>query len=1670
MSTDRAQSEEAGSHAPAPERAQREVEVTSSTRPVSEGQGEEAKRAFFQVMNEWFSQYLRTNPVAQQAQAPLPAPPPVPEIPQGTGTESVRKGKAPVDKIRKYGAEEFRAAVDDDSERAEFWLENTTRVLEELSCTPEECLKCAVSLLKDTAYHWWNTKASVVPKEKITWEFFQTEFRKKYISQRFLDQKRKEFLELKQGNRSVSEYEREFVRLSKYAREWVQSEAEMCKRFEEGLNEDIKLLIGILEIQEFATLAERAYKAEELSKEKKQAEREARIFSKRPTGKSQFSASKKLKKYQDRSTSAIGYSAKERGSQRTNPRPSTPSVTSVGSVGTPKPRCQDCPERVEKEAEQILKPSNPVSRGRPPRPSGNVSGSRGATKDTAGRPEVRAPARTYAIRAREDTSAPDVITGTFSLLDTDITALIDPGSTHSYICVKLAIVKNLSVEPTEFVVKVSNPLGQSVLVDKICKNCPLMNGELLRVKSDQTEGFSDVISVMAAQRYVKKGYDAYLAYVLDTKVSESKIQAVPVVCEFFDVFPEELPGLPPEREVEFSIDLIPGTTPISIAPYRMAPTELKELKTQLQELVDRAERCYRVFKIDLRSGYYQLRVKESDVPKTAFRTRYGHYEFLVMPFGLTNAPAVFMDLMNRIFRPYLDKFVVVFIDDILVYSRDEEEHVEHLRTVLQILREKQLYAKFSKCEFWLREVGFLGHIVSGEGIRVDPSKISAIVNWSPPKNVSEVRSFLGLAGYYQRFVQGFSMIASPMTRLLQKDVKFEWTDECQQSFNRLKDLLTKAPVLVQPEPGKEFVIYSDASLNGLGCVLMQEGKVIAYASRQLKPHERNYPVHDLELAAIVFALKIWRHYLYGEKCHIYTDHKSLKYLMTQKNLNLRQRRWLELIKDYDLIIDYHPGKANVVADALSRKFLFALRAMNTRLSLTDNGSILAELRAKPTFLQQICEAQKNDEKLQVKRAQCESGNDSEFQVGSDGCLLFRGRVCVPQNSELIQKILREAHSGIMSVHPGSNKMYNDLKKMYWWSGMKRDISEFVSRCLICQQVKAEHQVPSGLLQPITIPEWKWERITMDFVSGLPLSPRKKDAIWVIVDRLTKLAHFISVRMDYSLDKLAELYISEIVRLHGVPVSIISDRDPRFTSRFWDKLQEALGTQLYFSTAFHPQTDGQSERVIQVLEDMLRCCILEFEGNWERYLPLIEFAYNNSYQSSIKMAPYEALYGRKCRTPLYWTELSERKIHGVDLIRETKEKVKVIRDSLKAASDRQKSYADLKRKEIEFQVGDKVFLKVSPWKKVLRFGRKGKLSPRFIGPYEIIERIRPVAYRLALPPELDRIHNVFHVSMLRRYRSDPSHVISPTEVEIQPDMTYSEEPVKILARETKELRNKKINLVKVLWQKHGIKEATWEPEETMRKQYPNLFTAAKNAIEGFSKLVFHNFCTKSRRFKYEARSRKGKSSGLVDFYCLQTSIKGKKSRLNERKIRWISEKELTGLNLAWTGDLAWTGNPAARLRLIPITSRHLAQWLRALGGRGKSLGSRNGARKLGSLWRSGRQRMYELKRSKVRDLQQAKFHFYFAAQVWAHGQTRSGVRSSSHAVEAGFLLHAWGRSWSLTRTPSSVLKRCKQVDKACSDRLRSLNEIQTLKLAKNQGAIWGIRIGKEFLCRNALIRP
>ncbi|GJX06250.1 putative reverse transcriptase domain-containing protein [Tanacetum coccineum] len=401
------------------------------------------------------------------------------------------------------------------------------------------------------------------------------------------------------------------------------------------------------------------------------------------------------------------------------------------------------------------------------------------------------------------------------------------------------------------------------------------------------------------------------------RVRREKTRRYPVVREFPEVFPEDLPGLPPVRQLKFQIDLIPGTSPVARAPYRLAPLEMQELSNQIQELSDQGLSVYS--KIDLRLGYHQLRVKDEDIPKIAFRTRYGHYEFQVMPFGLTNAPAVFMDLMNRVCKPYLDKFVIVFIDDILIYSRNKEEHANHLRIILELLKKEKLYAKFSKCDFWIRIVQFLGHLIDSQGLHVDPAKIEAVKNWTSPTTPTEIRQFLGLAGYYRRFIKDFSKIAKSLTELTQKNKKYIWGEDQESAFQLLKQKLCEAPILALPEGNDDFVVYCDASHQGLGAVLMQREKVIAYASRQLKPNEENYTTHDLELGAVVFALKIWRHYLYGTKCTVFTDHKSLQHILDQKELNMRQRRWLELLADYDCEIRYHPGKANVVADALSQK-------------------------------------------------------------------------------------------------------------------------------------------------------------------------------------------------------------------------------------------------------------------------------------------------------------------------------------------------------------------------------------------------------------------------------------------------------------------------------------------------------------------------------------------------------------------------------------------------------------------------------------------------------------------------------------------------------------------------------------------------------------------------------
>ncbi|KAI3670853.1 hypothetical protein L1987_87495 [Smallanthus sonchifolius] len=801
--------------------------------------------------------------------------------------------------------------------------------------------------------------------------------------------------------------------------------------------------------------------------------------------------------------------------------------------------------------------------------------------------------------------------------------------------------------------------------------------------------------MMKAVKSLRRGCGAYLAYVTNTEAKSVDLSEVPVVQEFADVFPDDLTGVPLEREIEFQIDLQPGAQPVSKAPYRLAPTEMKELIEQFQDLLDKGfirpsisplgapvlfvnkkdgsmRMCidYRELnkltvknkyplpriddlfdqlqgakwfsRIDLRSGYHQLKVREGDIPKTAFRTRYGHYEILVMSFGLTNASASFMDLMNRVCRPMLDR-------------------------------------------------SFLGHVINPEGIMVDPAKIETVVKWNVPKTPTEVRSFLGLAGYYRKFIKDFSKLATPLTKLTRRGVKFAWGPDQESAFQELKKRLTEAPVLTLPEGTEDLVVYSDASYLGLGCVLMQRGKVIAYASRQLKTHEMNYPTHDLELAVVVFALKLWRHYLYGIKCTIYTEHKSLKYFFEQKELNMRQRRWLELIKDYDCEILYHPGKANVVADALSRKEEHTpIRVKACQLVVT------------PDFLTLLRDVQKEalrDERLREERI---FGQRYLLTENSQGVWVKDDCIWITRFGGFREKVLDEGHKSRYSIHPGTTKMYQDMKGNYWWPGMKHDVIQYVSKCLTCLQVKAEHQKPYGKIKPLEILKWKWEHITMDFITKLPKTGKGHDTIWVVVDRLTKSAHFLPIKETFSSERLSEVFINEIVARHGVPISIVStgirDSHPSFGKR----LNEAMGTRLHISTAYHPQTDGQSERTIQTLEDMLRACVIDFGGAWDGHLPLAEFSYNNSYHATIGMPPYEMLYGRRCRTPVCWGEIGQKELGSLDVVKATSEKFELVKQRMKAAQDRQKSYADKRRRPIEFNAGDYVMLKVSPWKGIIRF--------------------------------------------------------------------------------------------------------------------------------------------------------------------------------------------------------------------------------------------------------------------------------------------------------------------------------------------------------------------------------
>ncbi|TYJ98703.1 reverse transcriptase [Cucumis melo var. makuwa] len=1048
-----------------------------------------------------------------------------------------------IKRLKKLGATVFEGSTDPAD--AENWLNMLEKCFDVMNCLEERKVRSATFLLQKEAEGWWKSiLARRSDARALDWQTFRGIFEDKYYPSTYCEAKRDEFLGLKQASLSVAEYERKYIEFSRYA--------------------DVIVVLRVTGAEVETAL----YVEQSITEEKSAVE-----LSRGTSTVSGFGG-----------RAGVCYQCGQPEHFKKNCSQLNMTVQRDQGVGS---------QTVEQSRVSVV-------------PTEGTSGAR--QKGVVGRP--RQQGKVYAMTQQEAEDAPYVIIGTILICNVPADVLFDPGAMHSFVSSIFLTKLNRMLEPLSEGLAIYTPVGDVLLVNEVLRNCEvLVEGISLLVdllllvlqRLDVILGMDFLFAHYASMDFHRKkvvfrkpGFAEVVFRGMRKAVSRSLISALKAEkllrkgCTAF--LAHIVVGLPPDREIEFTIELLSGTAPISQAPYRMAPSELKEFKMQLQELVDKGYirpsvspwgapvlfvkkkdgtlrlcidyrqlnkvtirnkyplpriddlfdqlRAAALFsKIDLKSGYHQLKVRESDIAKTAFRTRYGHYEFRVMPFGLMNAPAVFMDLMNMIFHQYLDQFVNVFIDDTLVYSVDKESHEEHQRNVLPTLREKQLYAKFSKCEFLLEQVVFLGHVVSAKGVSVDPQKVEAVVNWERPTSATEVHSFLGLAGYYRRFIEDFSRLALPLTALTRKNVKFEWSNKCEQSFQELKKRLVTTPILALPVTGKDYVIYCDASRLGLGCVLMQEGN---------------------------------------------------------KELNLRQRRWLELIKHYDCTIEYHPGKANVVADALSRKsrlpksalygirvaLLNELRGSKAVVTTEDSGCLLAQFQVRSSLVTEI------------------------------------GRLCVPNISELKTAILEEAHSSAYAMHP--------------------------------------------------VPEWKWEHITMDFLFGLPPTSSGHDGIWVIIDRLTKTTRFIPIKATSTLDQLARLYVDKIVSQYGVPVSIVSDRDSRFTSKFWPSLHKAMGTRLKFSTSFHPQIDGQSERTIQTLEDMLRACVLQLKGSWDTHLPLMEFAYNNSYLSSIGIAPYEAFYGRPCRTPVCWNEVGERKLVGHELVQIMTNNIKLIRKYLRIA--------------------------------------------------------------------------------------------------------------------------------------------------------------------------------------------------------------------------------------------------------------------------------------------------------------------------------------------------------------------------------------------------------------------
>ena len=839
--------------------------------------------------------------------------------------------------------------------------------------------------------------------------------------------------------------------------------------------------------------------------------------------------------------------------------------------------------------------------------------------------------------------------------------------------------------------------------------------------------------------------------------------------------------------------------------------------------------------LDLRHAYHLVRIAEGDEWKTAFRTRYGSFEWSVMPFGLTNAPAAFQRFMNDIFGDLLDVSVTVYLDDILIYSADPADHKKHVREVLRRLRKHGLYARADKCDFSVDTVEYLGYILSPGGLRMSEDKVKTIQDWPEPRKVKDIQSFLGFANFYRRFISGYSDIVVPLTRLLRKGTKWAFNDAARNAFNLLKTAFTSAPVLTHWIPNCPIIVETDASNFALGAILSirtSDGEIhpVAFHSRTFSGAELNYDVHDKELLAIFEAFKVWRHYLEGSgtPVDVVTDHKNLEYFTTTKVLSRRQARWSEFLSQFNLIIRFRPGRLGTKPDTLTRRWDVYREGGSSNLNTPDPNNLrpiftqeqlTASLRATELLEPVLCATVLMDLEELHRDILDTLPTDSlymnhliepkpNWSVSSDGFLRHNDRIYVPEAKDLRLRVLRTFHDHILAGHPGQNKTLALIQRSYTWPGISTYVKKYCISCTTCKRSKPRRHKPYGLLKQLPIPERPWNSISMDFIETLP-SSSGYDAILVIVDRLSKQGIFIPTNSTCTSEQLAKIFVMYVFSKHGVPAHVTSDRGSEFVSRFFRSLGKALDMTLHFTSGYHPEGNGQTERTNQTLEQYLRIFCNYQQDNWSELLPLAEFAYNNAPSATTGISPFFANKGYHPNISVH----PERDLAS-DRARQFAVDLDELHTELKLvianAQQRYESSANLRRSPApDFQVGQQAYV-LAQFIRTTRPSKK--LAEKFLGPYDIIGQAGTHSFILRLPDALRGVHPVFHVSMLETAPPDeiPNRSVTPPPpVEVDGDLEY--ELAEILDSKIDRRRScKLLYLVRWLGYEGTEEESSWLP--------------------------------------------------------------------------------------------------------------------------------------------------------------------------------------------------------------------------------------------------------------------